>query len=416
MIENPTYVKYSGSGTLSVKSNKTDVEFQVFLINTKVMLYCNILNKSTNFPLVPDTPYSIYGKTDSDKDFKAIELFLTDSGKELIEFESFNLVIVGDYIQYAADKIEYSFAKLHGLNCDFKLNGFDISIRSEANSIKENISEVWEIPQVAAKIILVKNNTPIDDYKNLIHKIRLLIGLGKGIIPKHSKYTLYSKDKVSTILQAALSHIKSIDPILLNANIPKLLQNGIKEMEGWDEVKLQNFRTIIEYANASNSIYSDDNLLMIFQCLELMGNKWFKIKFELSSELNDLKKKLKKTLADWRNDHENYQDKDFISNRVISALEWERASNLIKQLLIKNNLDINKLHLDVATLTLLRNDVSHEGAFKKENIPDHIDHKIFSAQFTLRVLLLKILNYDGKIKDYRSGGRTKHVPIESFYI
>lgn len=75
------------------------------------------------------------------------------------------------------------------------------------------------------------------------------------------------------------------------------------------------------------------------------------------------------------------------------------------------NLDNTKLNLNVEKLVRLRHSVAHKGRFG--NNDDKIIDDIIHCQFSLRLLLLKLLGYKGEVIDYRNVTKTHGVKIVS---
>lgn len=100
----------------------------------------------------------------------------------------------------------------------------------------------------------------------------------------------------------------------------------------------------------------------------------------------------------------------FWSGRIHKSLEWEKTFKLLEDVLVSQNLDLKKLDVDFSKLVELRHEVAHSGRFGSVNaIKD-----LVNGQFALRLYLLKILDFNGKIRDYRGTDRSKFKDISDF--
>ena len=401
MIESPTYYKTEGDGKLYVGKYNYKVEFQVFLANQDCVVYCK-MDKSPDLEIDIDysTKWSLKGVTKDKRTFFATHLMITQLNSEFVELISNNNIIIGDYFDFAADKIVYPLANLYDINFETKIYDFKISLKSEIQSIKKNISRYWGIPQVASELILEKNNEPIDSYTEIANYIIQLLSLGniQNFFSESKRYTLLQNNQMSS---------NSISTLLLNNEYPNLLKEGIPILKGWSIDKFKDLRTVQHFLNSTDRGFVDDRILKLIQCYEIIAHNWIQLDYKLPPELLNLKKKLKTTIKDWKQELPEYDKTGFWSGRIHKSLEWEKTVKLLENVLTSQNLDLQKLNVDFNKLVELRHAVAHKGRFGE------IDalNDLLNGQYALRIFLLKTFNYNGKIRENRKTGWTNFIEI-----
>lgn len=160
------------------------------------------------------------------------------------------------------------------------------------------------------------------------------------------------------------------------------------------------FRTILEYLNETDHGYLDDRILRIVQCWEIVSSTWNNQKPNLSPEVVELKCSLKQTLKEWHKKFPGFDKDGLIGDRLHKGLEWDRVINLLNGTLIKFEIDNSAVKIDFPKIVKLRNSVAHKGRFGDEDALDDL----IKAQFGIRLVLLRILGYDGQIIDYIDDG------------
>ena len=411
MIESPGYFKTEGEGELYVGKYKFLVSFQVFLINQDSVIYCK-MDGSPVFAIDIDysTKWSLKGTTIERNSFFATDLIITQLNGDFVELISNNNIIIGDYFDFAVDRVIYPLANLFDLNFEATVDDFRITVKSERNSIKKNISKYWGIPQISSELIVEKDNEPIDSFKEIANYIIRLLSLGTGRHLVINIQTFFSKSKSFTLLQNAYVSPAYIGSLLLANDFPDLLIKGIPILRSWNMEKFKDLRIILIYLNATDKGYVDDRVLKLVQCYEIIAHKWVKSKYKLTSELTALKQRLKSAIKDWKKEYPKYDPNGFWSGRIHKSLEWEKTFKLLEDVLVSQNLDLKKLDVDFSKLVELRHEVAHSGRFGSVNaIKD-----LVNGQFALRLYLLKILDFNGKIRDYRGTDWSKFKDISDF--
>lgn len=424
MIRNPEYFVVKGHGKLNNDEINIAISFEVFLINKRIVIYCYLNDSKTitvknSFFLINkfDTYCTITGITETNQNFVASKLLMTQLNDKYIELISNSQVIIGSYFELFADKVVYPISNLFGFNFNIDYAGYKIVLVSEKNSIKKNISTYWEIPQIAASITLSKETESIENYTFLINDLIRLLSLATGRHLSISIQHFYNKDKDFIILQNNFSSHKGISKIIPEFLIKDFILITLPVIKEWNSDKSKDFRLILAYIDASDEGYLDDRLFMLIQSWEVFANTWFQGKYQLPIELKNLKNNLKPILAKWHTENPNFDKDKFWDNRIYDSLKWDKTTKTLEKTLEYYNLDNKKLNLNLEKLVKLRHKVAHKGRFGHE---DHeIINDIIKCQFALRLLLLKLFNYKGKILDYRAVTKThdvKTVDISEFEI
>jgi hypothetical protein len=418
MIRNPEYFVTKGLGKLNSDRFKIDISFEIFLINQKIAIYCyqneyNPISLIDKFKLMGefDKYFSITGITEKNENIQAINLIMTALNDKFIELISNSQIVIGSYFEPFAEKIIYSISNLFGYNFNLEYNGFKIEVASEINSIKENISKFWEIPQVASRITLSKEIDSVENYTLLINHFFRLLSLGTGRQLSFGKQHLYQKDKDFTILQNNFSSHKGVREIIPSNRIKDFVLLALPIIKEWNSDEFKDFKMILEYLNVSDDGYLDDRLFMLIQSWEVFANTWFLPKYKLPGELEELKKSIKPILEKWHNEYPNFDNDRFWDGRIYDSLKWDKTIKIIENTLNYFNLDNKKLNLNIEKLVRLRHLVAHKGRFG--NSDDENINDIISCQFSLRLLLLKLFGYNGEVIDYRDVTKTHGVKIVS---
>lgn len=412
MIEKPEYYKIEGEGNLFAGKYNFNVVFNLYLINQVVVIYC----KPDHLPIFAfdiidySNDWTIKGNTSEKELFFASELLMTEFNNEFIELISNNNVIIGEYFDTKADQVTFPLANLFNIDFETYIDGFKIKVRSQKNQIKERISKYWKVPQIGADLVLEKANEKVDSYSKIARLITYLLSLGTGRQLNIGIQKYKSGNKSYTLIQNNFDSASFITELLLPNDLPRLLTEGIKVLKSWEPDKIKDFRSILEYLNGTDIGYVDDRILSLVQSYEIIAHKWLNIDYKLPHELNVLKQNLKPTIKAWREQFPDYDPNGFWSGRIYDSLQWGKTVKLLEGVIESQNFDLEKLHLDFNVLVKLRHEVAHSGRFVNTNPIDYLQN----GQFALRLFLLKIFGFNGKVNDYRGKGWIEYKNINEF--
>jgi len=411
MISSPDFYTARGIGVLSDGRISRPVAIELFLANQEVVLYC-IPTEGNPLVFLDSKQLNLTGKTDSGEVIRADNLLcrlITNSYIELISNEK---AYVGDYYDSKknADRIDFYISNLFDLNLSFSFHGYTIEIKSDRESIKERISLYWKLPQVGSVITVTKPNDPIEEYLKIINYVLWIISLATGRHLSFGIQHIFNEERNYKAIHNNFSSYNFIREIIPSNSIKHLLSKGLVILNGYDKSNLVDFRTVLEYLNETDHGYLDDRILRIVQCWEIVSSTWNNRKQNLSPEVAELKNSLKQTLKEWHKKFPEFDKDGLVGDRLHKGLEWDKVINLLKGTLIKFNIDNSAVKIDFPKLIKLRNSVAHKGRFGDEDALDDL----IKAQFGIRLVLLRILGYDGQILNYLEDNR--FVMMQHFLI
>ena len=412
MIDKPKYYKVEGVGNLFAGKYNFNVPFQLYLINQVVVIYCKLGSlpmMGSNF-IDYSHDWTLRGNTIEEKPFFASELLITELNNEFVELICNKNVVIGEYFDSTADHVVFPLANLFNIDFETYIDGFKINVKSQNNRIKENISKYWKIPQIGSELILEKANEKIDSFTKIARFITYLLSLGTGRQLNIGIQNYKLGNKNYTLIQNNFDSANFINQLLPPNDLPGLLTKGIEILKGWEPDEIQDFWVVLEYINGTDIGFVDDRILSLVQSYEIIANKWLNIDYKLPHELIVLKQNLKPAIKAWKKQFPDYDSNGFWSGRIYKSLEWEKTVKLLEGVIKSQNLDLEKLNVDFNVLVKLRHDVAHSGRFGNINPIDHLQN----GQFALRLFLLKVFGFSGKVNDYRGKGRTEYKNINQF--
>jgi hypothetical protein len=407
MIKEPKYFFDKGYGTLSNNKFKTDVEFELFLISGEVVIYCKT-KKLSPFVFVNSDNLTLSGFTEENKKIQANNLLAPLITNDFIELVPNPFVFIGDYFDNFYDQISFPITNLFDVRLDLNFNGFDINIKPHGEKIQERISRYWKIPQVGTIIKLTKKTEVITNYEVTINSIILLLSLAKGRHISFAVMKQYQKDKQLTVLGNKFCSNNYIHEIVPTSYLSDFLMNGTKVLTSWSNDEILDFKTVLEYLNDTDTGYLDDRVFRIMQCWEIVANRWSNASKKLPTELNGLKQSLRRILKSWHTEFTNYDVEKFWDNRILGSLKWQKNITTLEDTLARYCIDNSKLKVDFKKLVDYRNAVAHSGRLGKEKPIV----ELITAQFSLRLVLLRLLDYDNKVLDYRFSNEDYIKPID----
>ena len=162
--------------------------------------------------------------------------------------------------------------------------------------------------------------------------------------------------------------------------------------------------TCFDYLNSTSNKYLEDQILSIAQIWEILANTFLDEKVADSKEIKLLKGLLKNNIEEWHNKNTtiNY-DLEFIQNRVIGSLNWEKNIKKLEKFALNQNLNIQNINLNLENLIELRNQIVHSGRFKYLGIENKNLEIYNSALLGLNVVILNKLGYNGDIISNNGG-------------
>jgi len=409
MISKPKIFFDQGVGRLTNGKVTISVFFEIFMTNQEPVIYC-YPDKSYHHEFLIDNRLSLTGKTVSGNVIRADNVLHIDFDT-FIELLTNDKIYIGQYFdsKKTANKIEFYITNLFELNHKFSFEGFNITISSSIEPVLQRISIYWRLPQVASIITLEKEGETIDEYLNIINYLMIPISIATGRHISFGIQHIYNENRNYKALHNNYSSCNFIKQIVPEDSLNTFISSSLEKVKNLEHNKYLDLKTINEYLNETDHGYLDDRILRLVQCWEILANSWIKSKPKLSNEVRDLKSEIKKILKEW---HSNYPDLDkdrLLDDRLHKALEWEKSISLLEGILKDFKLNNDILKIDFQRLIKFRNSVAHSGRFGDEDTLQDL----LKGQFGLRLLILRIFDYNGEINDYVSGDNK---PISAFMI
>lgn len=397
MISSPNFYIEKGIGVLSDGKISRRVSFEVFLVNQEVVIFCKPAEGAPHI-FLDSKRLNLIGKTAGGDVVRADNLFFRMITYDYIELISNEKVYIGDYYDSKsyASRIDFYISNLFDVNLTFSFNDYTIVIKSERESIKQKISKYWKLPQVGSIITIKKASESVEEYLKIINYVLWIVSLATGRHLSFGIQHIFNDERNYKAVHNNFSSYNYIHDIIPINSVKHLLSNGLIKLNGFDDSKLIDIRTVLEYLNDTDHGYLDDRILRIVQCWEIVSNTWNIRKQNHSPELAELKSILKQTLKEWHKKFPEFDKDCLIDDRIHKGIEWEKVINLLKGTLIEFNLDNSILKIDFPKLIKLRNSVAHKGRIGDEDALDDL----LKAQFGIRLVLLRLLGYDGQLINY----------------
>jgi len=188
-----------------------------------------------------------------------------------------------------------------------------------------------------------------------------------------------------------------LNPIIEKIDLSEFLKKTLDNYEGLGSEKRSAIIRSIDYLNSSKRGYVEDRIFRVCLAWELLSAEYFP-KYEIPPELKKLKDALKRTIKTWREEFPTIDPHGFFPDRVSKSLSWDKAITLMKSLADSENIDLDKVGVNLSELKELRDNVAHSGKFKKTYKQKEIANLLDKAVLGLRVIILRKLGYLGNIQ------------------
>jgi hypothetical protein len=178
----------------------------------------------------------------------------------------------------------------------------------------------------------------------------------------------------------------------------------LEQYKNWDEKKRKLFFSTVNYINSSSKGFLEDRLLRICIAWEGLADHLLSEKNKSDSDLKELKESLKSLIENFN--LSGKYDKNFIKDRVINSLDWERLYQSLSRLCEQYELKSEKIGLYFKSLIKIRNDIAHTGQFRNKLDIDFLVKTLYNHRFGIQLILLKELGYDNIIESQENNWRT----------
>ncbi len=212
----------------------------------------------------------------------------------------------------------------------------------------------------------------------------------------YNRYTLSNNNnehsnvwRINGIQQS--SAINIIDLNVLSSTLEILLDGYDKLTEEEKEL----YKTMIISLNSINGKYLEDRLLIVAQSWEIISEFYNTAKYKLPKELDELKKRIKTTIKDWKAKNDISYDTNIISTRLISSLYWEKVINQIKNFIKNESINLNEFSFDIEKLIKIRNSITHTSRFSVKG--EEFENLVLleNSLLSLQLIILFHMGYKG---------------------
>lgn len=291
-------------------------------------------------------------------------------------------------------------------NLKLTYSNFEISI----SPIEENIQKLKEVKVQLDNLeevgtLRIINATDKEESVKLALTIKNLLSfaLGEHIIFDRANFEIGKETE--EIKKSMVKNSNSGWQIIPDHELIKFLQESIPTWHQLGKEQQDRYYIIIDYLNQSTKGFIEDRILRVSQAWESLTD-FLNVKGEIPEKLLDLRKELKTAYRNWKKKDGNkeFDENGELGNKIISAINQEILLSKLFNLANQEGLDYEEINLDFRALKTLRDKVAHTGKIEidgKEAI------KILEPAIKgLQIILLKKLNYSGRIIYYRDGWKT----------
>ncbi len=351
--------------------------------------------------------WKLQGIVDQNTFVSAKDLHLSKIKNCKLTFQPLNEIRFGDTSMNNFTHAEFPMVGLYNGKVELNYKNWQISSigNDEETALKETKSKQWNLQLEGLTYRLKNNGATIEDFQSKANNITLLLSLAVGNDIIFNRQLYYKKDLlVLEIWRRKADYNFGVESCIPDFEINYYLEKSLGYFEKWSKKKKDAFYSIVNYINSSSQGFLEDRLLRLCIAWESFATRLAKEKKIINEELGPLKDFLKKSIDAFG--LSGNHDKEFIKNRVLLALDWEKLNNSLINLVNQYKLDHEKLGLDFKTLIKIRNDVAHSGQFRKKYSKKNLADLIFYNKLGLQILLLRELGYDNLIESQKDNWKT----------
>lgn len=404
----PDLIIRKGIGSFSFEEIEFEAPFDLIHYPQKTIINTQVENDLNAFEfLIKKNNWELNGKIDQNIQISAKNLKLNRKTKNNLTFQSLVEIKIGDpnikNFQYA----EFPLVGFYnGMIC-LKYGNWQITnnVTNQAPASKKIKSDLWNLQLEGLTLTIKNDEATIEEFQKIANDITSLLSLavGNDVIFNRQLFFLESELKLE-YWRRKTGYEYGVEPCIAYNNINYYLERTVRNFERWNKEKKDTFHRVVNYINSSSRGYLEDRILRLCIAWECLARSWSEEKNVVNEELKPFKKFLKDAIDGFELP-ENY-DKDFIKDRVIGALDWQKLRTTLMKLLSQYKINHNKLGLDFKTLIKIRNDIVHSGQFKEKYSKEVLADLIFNNKLGLQILLLRKLGYDKFIETHKNKWRT----------
>lgn len=406
----PDIITRKGFGTFSIKELEFESFFEIVHYPQKTVIETQIFDKHLSFKLhtIHNEYWELKGVTEDNINVFAKNILTnTIIGNQLTLF-SFKDLCFGENEITNFSSAEFPLVGIYDQDFVFDNNAWEVHCSSPKDKLEilRKKSKNWDIQLEGNILKLKKEDATKDQFLTRANNITALLSLALGNDVIFNRQLYYKDEKLvrEDWRRKVNSHFGT-ERCIPDFELSDFIKSTIDSYEKWDEEKKKLFFSTVTYINSSSKGYLEDRLLGISIAWESLAQSWTSKKNNYSNnELDPFKDFLKKTICDFQLPVQ--YDKDFIKERILKSLEWEKLTESLMNFSDQFKLDQDKLGLDFKSLIKIRNDIAHTGLLRKKYTQNFLSDLIYNHKLGLQVILLLELGYDNLIESQEDKWRT----------
>lgn len=289
---------------------------------------------------------------------------------------------------------------------ELTFSGVEISI----SPIEENIEELKKVKEQLdtleeVGILRIGNATDKEESIKLALTIKNLLTFALGEYVIFDRTNFENDGVIEEMKKSMVKNSNSGWQIIPDHELIRFLQESIPTWHQLNKEEQDRYFIVIDSLNQSTKGFIEDRVLRITIAWESLTD-FLNVTGEIPKNLLDLRNKLKATYREWKkkNGNNELDPNGELGNKITSAINQEKLLSKLLNLANQEGLDYEEINLDFRALKNLRDKVAHTG---KIDIDGREAIKILEPAIKgLQILLLKKLDYTGKITYYRDGCET----------
>ena len=290
------------------------------------------------------------------------------------------------------------------IDVNIRLNDIEICM----SPIRDNISELETVNKslVSLKEVATLKIENLKGTENLLAmgvatKNLLSFALGETVIFDRA---IFVQDGISeNFNREMVTNSNNGIQIVPNKEIENFLVSALPIWNSFTKYERDRFFVVIDYLNQSCIGFIEDRILRVAQAWESMAD-FLNVKSELSDPLLGLRNELKLLYKSWKKTNRYIDENGSLGKRITGAVDEEKALAKLMNLVSQEQLNAKAIKLDLMGLKRQRDNVAHTG---RVNVPgEEVIDILESAVKGLQIIVLRRLNYRGKIKYARNGWAT----------
>jgi hypothetical protein len=406
----PDIITRKGIGTFSIKKIEFESSFEIIHYPQKTIIETQIADNYISNKLLAthDEFWELKGVTEDNISVFAKNLMSVNIVGNQLTLFSFKDLSFGENEITNFSSAEFPLVGIYDQDFNFENNNWEISCHGQKDKLEilREKSKNWNIQLEGNILRLKKANTTKDQFLTRANNITSLLSLALGNDVVFNRQFYFKDEKlVFEEWRRKVDYHFGTERCIPDFELSDFIKLTIDNYEKWDEKKIKLFFSTVTYINSSSKGYLENRLLGISIAWESLAQSWVSKKNDFSNtDLDPFKNFLKQTISNF--ELPVRYEKDFIKERILKSLEWEKLTESLMSLSDQFKLDQVKLGLDFKSLIKIRNDIAHTGLLRKKYAQEFLSDLIYNHKLGLQVILLLELGYDKLIESQKDKWRT----------